>query len=301
MRLADLSLQELQRQAAGGGIGFRAGPFRIRLQTRLRPLLDTLRLLYAHTELEAPTGFHDFHIQLTRPAGLRRWWRPQAVYRIDGATPFEPYPLDHAYPLMEWGLNYSIATRAHQYCMLHAAVVERDGRALILPAMPGSGKSTLCAALIHRGWRLLSDEFGLVRPETGRLHPLPRVIPLKNESIQVIRRFAPDALLGPVYPDTRKGTVVHLAPPVDSIERQDETATPAWIVYPRYTADAEPVLEPEMKSQAFIRLANNSFNYQLLGETGFRTLTGMVRATHCLSFRYSDLEAAVSAIDRTCR
>jgi predicted ATPase len=33
-------------------------------------------------------------------------------------------------------------------------VVERDGHALILPAMPGSGKSTLTAALVQRGWRL---------------------------------------------------------------------------------------------------------------------------------------------------
>jgi predicted ATPase len=29
---------------------------------------------------------------------------------------------------------------------------------VILPAPPGSGKSTLCAALVTRGWRLLSDE-----------------------------------------------------------------------------------------------------------------------------------------------
>ena len=75
--------------------------------------------------------------------------------------------------------------------MLHAAVVERNGSALFLPAMPGSGKSTLCAALTYRGWRLFSDEFGLIEPARGAVLPLPRAIPLKNRSIEVIRRFAP--------------------------------------------------------------------------------------------------------------
>ena len=81
---------------------------------------------------------------------------------------------------------------------------------------------TLTAALAHRGWRLLSDEFGLVRPERGDLLPMPRAIPLKNTSIEAILEFDPAAPLGPTYPKTRKGRVRHVRASDDSQRRQHE-------------------------------------------------------------------------------
>ena len=234
---------------------------------------------------------------MVQPRNHRHFWRPQARFLIDGKPPFEPYPLDLAFPHLEWGLNYCIATRAHQYCMLHSAVVAREGKAMLLPAMPGSGKSTLCAALIHRGWRLLSDEFGLVRSGENRLTPLPRVVPLKNRSIDIIREFAPEATIGPTFPKTRKGDLAHLAPPADAILNQHLRPDPAWVVFPRYTPGAAPTLEPLPKGVAFIRLANNAFNYRLLGESGYRTLVALIRSCDCYSFSYSDLESATQALN----
>jgi HprK-related kinase A len=182
--------------------------------------------------------------------------------------------------------------------MLHSAVIEREGQALILPALPGSGKSTLCAALTHRGWRLLSDEFGLIPPSSLSVYPLPRAIPLKNQSIEVIRRFAPEAVLGPVFPNTRKGAVSHMQPPGDSLERQQDPAKPRWIVFPRYIPDKTPELKPVRKSRAFTRLAHNSFNYRLLGATGFLTLGKLMRQCDCYAIEYGDLEGAIGALEQ---
>lgn len=242
MRLDELPASRLLEVASSEGLGFQAGPFRIRLKSQLPGLLEVFRLLYADIELDGPGGIFDFHIGMTTPATVRRWWRPQVIFRLDGFEPFEPFPLSHAFPLFEWGLNYSIATRAHQYCFLHSAVLEKNGRALVLPAMPGSGKSTLCAALMLRGWRLFSDEFGILQPQSGELLPLPRVIPLKNESIEVIREFSSEAVMGPLFPKTRKGDVVHVAPTTESVERQHEGAKPAWILFPRFLSRSDPAL-----------------------------------------------------------
>jgi len=198
--------------------------------------------------------------------------------------------------VLEWGLNLVIAMRHQGYLMLHSAVLERHGFALLLPASPGHGKTTLCAALAHRGWRFLSDEFGLVRPYTQQLLPVPRPMPLKNESIAVIRQFAPEAYIGPEIPGTRKGTVAHVRPPADSIERSRESATARWLVFPRWVAGSPLTLEPIAKGQAFMELAMNAFNYELLGIDAFGTVRGIVNQTACYRLQYSDLDEAVAAL-----
>jgi hypothetical protein len=48
---------------------------------------------------------------------------------------------DQTYPMFEWGLNWCIASHAHSFLVIHATVVERGGRAMVLPAPPGSGKA----------------------------------------------------------------------------------------------------------------------------------------------------------------
>ena len=188
--------------------------------------------------------------------------------------------------------------QAHQYLMLHSAVVERAGKALLLPAWPGCGKSTLCAALVSRGWRLFSDEFGLVRLADGHLVPLPRPTPLKNRSIDVIRDFSPAEEIGPAYHGTRKGTVAHLRTPDESVAQAQITAPPGWLVFPRYRAGSTLRMEPVTRPQAFLKLANNSFNYQLLGLQGFQAVTQLVRNCDCYILSYSDLDEAIATLNQ---
>ena len=298
MLVSDLTPQEYANRLTGVGLGLQFGPFNLRIRSNLSAFAASAYKLYGPYPVLEWNEICDFHVGISSPSGLRRWLRPQARFSVDGQSPFAPYAAAHALPALEWGINWCIATRAHHLLMLHSAVVERNGRAMLFPAWPGHGKSTLCAALIHAGWRLLSDEFGLVRPEDGTLLPLPRLIPLKNESIEVINRFSPDAVIGPAFYRTRKGTVAHVRPPVDSIRRAQETAHPHWFVFPRWAADAPLTLEPMPKSQAFLMVATNAFNYEVLDYTAFRLVSDMVKACDCYSLRYSDLREAVTALEK---
>jgi HprK-related kinase A len=181
--------------------------------------------------------------------------------------------------------------------MLHAGVLEKNGGAMLFPAWPGSGKSTLCAALSHGDWRLLSDEFALVRPTDLALIPFPRLIALKNESIDVIRAFAPNAVMGPEYPKTRKGTVAHMRPPGKSVALSEITAQARWIVFPNYEAGATLRLKAISKERAFLKLSGNSFNYELIGLRGFETVSRLIESCNCYLLRYSHLEEAVTQLD----
>jgi HprK-related kinase A len=130
---------------------------------------------------------------------------------------------------------------------------------------------------------------------------LPRLIPLKNQSIDVIRKFRPEVTIGPSFLGTRKGTVAHVLPPVDSIKRAEEPARPRWFVFPRWVAGAPLTLEPIPKSQAFLMVATNAFNYEVLDKIAFRLVTEMVRSCDSYSLVYSDLHDAIRALDALSR
>ena len=291
------SFAELQCALAGAGACFQLGPFVVEVSTDIPAVAEGLYRFYAEYPRAGEDGFADFHVRLSRVQGLRRWYRPQVEFSIDGRHPFRPMMLEHAFPMFEWTLNWCVANYAHQYLMFHSAVVERNGVAAILTAPSGSGKSTLCAALINRGWRLFSDELALIALSDGQLDPFPRPVSLKNNSIDIIRSYASDALFGPLTHDTRKGTVGHMKAPSDSITRAAERARPGWLIFPRYVAGAEPVMAPLKKSAAAFAMIENSFNYHVLGQIGFETLADLVAHSRCFQFTYSRLDDAIAAFD----
>lgn len=295
--MGDLSLSQLQKQLAAGDFSIQTGALVTRIKTSFADVARSLHVLYAHHPFQIDPDFADFHVEVTGPRNARRWLRPQAVFLIDGDAPFEPLPREQAPAFLEWGLNWLIAASCHQWFTMHAASLERNGLAVLLPAPPGSGKSTLCAALALRGWRLLSDELTLIHPATLAASALARPINLKNASIDLMRGFDPSSVWGPETYDTAKGRVTHLRPPADSVARMRETADPRWIVFPRYWAGAEPALVPRAKSQTLIHFAENAFNYSTLGETGFDVVGRLIDQCECFDFTYSRLEDALEVFD----
>lgn len=298
MRLSDLSAGELQNRLHGEGLVIRSGPFWFRIRSPIESVAAGLTLLYADYPVDDKCEFVDFTVTLEHSAWVRRWWRPQVRFGYDGTHPFVPLPVSHAYPLLEWAMNWCISTQAHHYLMLHSAVIERDGGAVIMPAPPGSGKSTLCAGLVNRGWRLLSDELALISLTDCSLTPLGRPISLKNRSIEIIREFVPGAVFNPVTHDTAKGSVTHMKVPTEQLHRIKETARPRWVIFPKYVPDAKAELTPRSKANSMLELGRNSFNYMVLGLTGFEILSDVITASDCYDFRYSELADAVTIFDQ---
>jgi HprK-related kinase A len=301
MIVAHLSHQELMHRLARPGLRLRTGPVVNRIQSRLAKVVHGVELHYADCTIEDSEGFADFHVRVAAPRSLRRWVAPQVQFQFDGARPFLPLPANQAFAMLEWGLNWCVSSHCHQYLIVHAASVERSGLALLLPGSPGSGKSTLCAGLVSRGWRLLSDELTLLDLATGHVVPLPRPVSLKNASIDAIRRFSPGAEVGPPVHDTVKGSVAHMRPPTDSVRRATEAARPRWVVLPRYEPSAAASLMPLSRARAFMHLADHAFNYDVHGRRGFELLAQVIAGSDCFEFQYGALEDAVEVFDDIAR
>jgi len=297
LKVAELGLATLAGRLGSGGLSLRLPPFSVHIRSDAPSLAAQIALMYPDFEALDGRGFHDFHVEVRRARGWRRWVRPQAEFTFDGARSFVPLPLEQCFTMLEWGLNWCIAAHAHQYLLIHAATLERDGRAVLLPAPPGSGKSTLCAALAHRGWRLLSDELALVDMTTGLVTGMARAINLKNESIEVVRRFEPEAVMTAPVPNTNKGTVALLRPPREAVQRVLEPARPAWVVLPRYRPGAPAELREAERAAIFMALAEQSFNYDIHGARGFAALGRLVDGCQTFEFEYSALDDAIRVFD----
>jgi HprK-related kinase A len=278
-------------------IYLRTGPFVSRIRTSFDELLASISRFYPAGMLTRHEPFADFHIALEPPKSLRRWFKPQVLFKLDGYSGYRPLARHQVLALFEWGLNAAIAQRAHQYLIYHAAVIERGGLAVILPGSPGAGKSTLTAALVNRGWRLLSDELTLLRPDTGMVDALARPINLKNDSIGIMRRFVPDAVFSAEVPDTAKGTICLMRAPEDSLTRVAERAVPRWVVFPRWRRGAAAALQPMQKAAAMLELGLQSMNYSIHGAQGFTLTADLIERCDCLRFEYGQLGDAIAAFD----
>lgn len=297
MKVGQLSLEEFRtRLDSKNGLRVKFGPFIVRIQSFLPALTGPLYRLYAFYTL-AGDDIAEFHVQIVSKRSLRRPFTLFVQFLVDGQAPFPAAPVHHALTMLEWGINLAIAVRVNHFLLFHCAAVERNGHVLLLPAWPGSGKTTLCAALIHHGYRLFSDEFGLMDVQSGYFYPLPRLMPLKNQAIAAIRNFLPEAVLGPEIHGTLKGTVAHVRPPEVSVDREDEQAIPRWIVFPKWIADQPLQLDEMPRSEAFLLLASNAFNYEVLGEAAFDAVTSLIERCECRKLVYSGFDSVLAALN----
>jgi HprK-related kinase A len=263
------------------------------LRTPIRGFIADFSFAYADFPICDESEVSDFRVSVSSALGRRLWRGAHARFWCDGVAPFGTFPGRLSMPYAEWGFNWCIYRYAHQFLMFHSAVVEKAGRAAILAGPPGSGKSTLCAALLGCGWRLLSDEFALLNPARGWLLPIPRPVALKGASIEIAKRLLPSCRIGRVFAPTRKGPLAHLRPPAEAVKRQAEPALPGWVVFPTHTGGADTKLVSLPKTAGFLRLEENCFNYSVLGRTAFDSLGQLIETTECYELTFGQaMEAA---------
>ena len=271
------------------------GPRQFRIGSDWRAPVAALEALYA-TYPRVCDAIPHFTVRLESTSLLRRWVRPQLAIRGDFTLPDAlPVSLAHGLIAAEMAMNLQIALGERRFLLLHASSVERGGRVLIMTGASGSGKSTLSATLSQRGWRFLGDEFALIDPATGLVHPFPRPISLKNASISEMRDSCPLAQFGPVLRGTPKGDLCHMVPDKSAIEAMDVPAPPALILFPRFGHPAGT--HNVGQSETFVRLTQASTNYVALGEPGFNALTKLVSTVPAKAIDYPDSETALKLVD----
>lgn len=82
--------------------------------------------------------------------------------------------------LLESDLVVQLQLLRPDLLFLHAAALERDGRAYLLVGRSGAGKSTTCWGLLRRGFRYLSDEMAPLALSGIRVLGYPHALCMKR-------------------------------------------------------------------------------------------------------------------------
>ena len=276
-------------------LSIQIGPVGFRIGSAWKAPLHALARLYAAYP-QPEDGLTDFTVRLEPETPWRRYVRPAVAIRGDYILPdAAPLPLAHGLLAAEMGMNLQMALGQKNYLLLHAATVEKDGRALVMTGESGAGKSTLAALLGERGWRLMGDEFALLDMASGLLIPFPRAVSLKNGAIRVMEAEVDAARFGPRLEGTPKGTIRHLTPNATALSRMGEGAAPALILFPRFGQAQD--IRAVGKSEVFMRLTQASTNYVALGRQGFDALSKLVETSPALAIDYPDTDTAIGLVE----
>jgi len=177
----------------------------------------------------------------------------------------------------------------------HAGAVGVGGRCVLLPGQSGSGKSTLTAGLVSAGFRHLSDELGLLMPDSHAVRPVPVCLSIKEGSWKVLSERCAGLENLPVHRRLDGRLVRYLPPPVDV--GGTGTLPVACVVFPHYIEGAPARMEPVTTAQALCRISEAGYDLIDLSNADIVTeLIGWLAETATFSLAYGDLDEAIRLI-----
>lgn len=237
----------------------------------------------------SPTIIIDINAKMLDNGHLR-----SDVYR-DGIAVGRAPRLSEVAPIVKAALWQS-AINAHDFLFyFHAGVVGTGAGCVLLPAAAGSGKSSLTAALVHRGFRYFSDEVALIEPFTFHVSPMPLAMCIKSTGWDLMVRYYPEILSLPVHVRCDGKVLHYIPPPADAAEQIPMPV--GHIIFPRYEQDAPTRLERVKRSEALGRLMGECLALrQRLDHENVRQLVGWIAGIECYELTFSSLEAAAQLI-----
>ena len=266
------------------------GAYTYRITHYPESVLTAIEQIYEHGAIDKIDAPVDFQVSLKFDSLLRRFIRPQVTFYSDQQSPFKPMPLAQAYPVLEWGMNWCIAAFDFNRFIVHAAVLEKDGKAIVFPAAPGSGKSTLTAYLSQTGWNLYSDEMAIIDFNSNLVNPLYRPVSLKNNSIELVKQWFPEISCTETAKGTQKGDVALFNCMSWENHKKLEKAEIVGVVFPKYVPGEALTIYSLDKRQGFSQICANAFNYNIVGQQGFETVAAVIDASIQFEVHYSNLK-----------
>jgi len=204
----------------------------------------------------------------------------------------------HVFTLIDMYVLNHFRTLSSEHWVMHAGMVARGGKGILLPGGTTHGKSTLTAMLVHGGFDYLGDEHVILdRNGSLTVWAFPRPIVLREDSYAKVKEIAP-ALEAVVTPFLFQGKGDYYIDP--EALRPGSVAPEArlsHIVFPHYAPDLSPALVPVSKAEAVMLLLRGFLHFKHFRGAAVEGLSDIAERVPCYSLVTGKYEETVSLID----
>ena len=213
-------------------------------------LRDVLLKIFGAMQVTDPSKSADiiFHIKYSATDSN------QIIISREGGSDLSTNDIGEFIFLFEKDMTIELQKIRPDLLFIHSAALEYKGKALLLVAPSGTGKSTTSWAMINSGFNYLSDELAPIDITTMSIHPYQHALCLKAKP--------------PVFelPENTLFTSQTIHVPCDSLHLAELTTIKA-VFYLEYAADInEPEIIPINTAESAANLFANSLNILAHGE-----------------------------------
>lgn len=163
----------IESGAPTAAIALEAYGVRVALRTTSAQILERLKSVFPPCWRPCSPGDPDVQFTVTKIDG--------GFYDLvqDGAVTAGDMELDVAVEVVSLQLQHYVALHAPDTIFVHAGVVAHNGRAIIVPGVSFSGKTTLVVELVRAGATYYSDEYAVL-DDQGLVHPYARPLSIRG-------------------------------------------------------------------------------------------------------------------------
>ncbi len=159
-------------------LGFEAYGVTVAIGVRNPELLPRIRELLPPDWRDCdPADAEDHFALVTHDAGEYRIWWDDGTASGSG-TVSGSVDVEVALHVLDSRLRRHVALKAPNHIFVHAGAVAYGGRAVLIPGMSFSGKSTLVAELVRAGATYYSDEYAVL-DQDGLVHPYAKPLSMR--------------------------------------------------------------------------------------------------------------------------
>lgn len=218
------------------------------------------------------------------------------IYR-DGKPIAYARRLSQVAPIVK-GQLWQCAVNAYDFLFyIHAGVVGAGQNCILLPAAPGSGKSSLTAALTHRGFTYFSDEVALIESHSFRVPPAPLAVCVKGTGWEMMAAYYPEVLRVPTHGRSDGKMVRYVPPRPETVAKA--SAPVSHIVFPKYSAKSTTELRAISRSDALGRIMDECLALRRrLTAQDAQDVCRWIQGIDCYTLRFSSLAEAADLVSK---